>query len=57
MSTPMITNLKKVTTSYSKLMDVMLYRKRICSLIYLFNTIPYICCVMNTLSKLMVEMR
>jgi hypothetical protein len=57
MSTPMITNLKKVTTSDSKLMDVMLYRKRIGSLIYLFNTIPYICCVMNTLGQFMVEMR
>jgi hypothetical protein len=50
MATPMITNLKKVTTSYSRLVDPTLYRQLIGSLMYLVNTIPNICFAMNTLS-------
>jgi hypothetical protein len=41
-ATPMITNLKKVTTSYSKVVDPMLYRKLIDFFMYLVNTKPYI---------------
>jgi hypothetical protein len=50
MATSMITNLKKVTTLVSKLEDPMLYKQLISSLMYLFNTRPYICFEVNTLS-------
>lgn len=57
MATPMITNLKKVTTSYSNMVDPMLYNKLIGSLMYLVNTRLDICFVVNTLSQFMVESR
>jgi hypothetical protein len=57
MATPMITNLKKVTTSDSELVDPMLYRQLIGSLMYLVNTRPDICFAVNTLSQFMVEPR
>jgi hypothetical protein len=50
MSTPMVTNMKKVLTSYSELVDSRIYRKLIESLIYLVNTRPNICFTVNTLS-------
>jgi hypothetical protein len=37
-ATPMITNLKKVTVSYSKLVDLALYRQLIGSLMHFVNT-------------------
>jgi hypothetical protein len=57
MATPMITNLKKVVTSDSELVDPRLYRQLIGSLMYLVNTRPDICFVVNTLSQFMVEPR
>jgi hypothetical protein len=57
MTTPMNTNLKKVTTSDSDMVDPMLYRQRIGSLMYLVNTRPNIWFAMNTLSQFMVEPR
>jgi hypothetical protein len=50
MATPMITNLRKVTTSYSKLVDPMVYMQLIGCLMYSFNTMPNICFVVNTLT-------
>jgi hypothetical protein len=57
MATPMITNLKKVTTSDSELVDPTLYKQLIGSLMYLVNTRPDICFAVNTLSQFMVEPR
>jgi hypothetical protein len=50
MAMPMITNLKKVTTSDSELVDPKLYRQQIGSLMYLVNTMTNICFAINTLS-------
>jgi hypothetical protein len=50
MSTPMITNWKKLNASESQLVDPTLYRQLISSLMYLANTRPNICFVVNTLS-------
>jgi hypothetical protein len=57
MATPMITNLKKVTTSVSKLVDPTLYMEMIVSLMYLVNPMLDICFPVNTLSRFMVETR
>jgi hypothetical protein len=57
MATPMITNLKKVTTSNSELVDPTLYEELIGSLMYLVNTWPNICFAVNTLSQFMVDPR
>jgi hypothetical protein len=57
MVTPMVTNLKKVVTSDSNLVDTKVYRQWIGSLMYLVNTRPDICFVVNTLSQFMVELR
>jgi hypothetical protein len=57
MATPMVTNLKKVVTSDSNLLHLGFYRQLIGSLIYLVNTGPDICFVVNTLSQFMVEPR
>jgi hypothetical protein len=40
MATPMVTNLKKVITSDSELVDPRIYRQLIGSLMYLVNTRP-----------------
>lgn len=55
MSTPMITNWKKLHASESELVDPTLYRQLIGSLMYLVNTRPEICFVANSLSPFMVE--
>jgi len=55
MATLMITNLKKLRASDSNLVDPMMYRQLIGSLMYLVNTWSYICFAVNTLSQFMVE--
>jgi hypothetical protein len=57
MATLMVTNLKKVITSDSKLVHPMIYKHLIGSLMYLVNTRPDICFSMNTLSQFMVELK
>lgn len=57
MYTWMITNLKKLSASEGELVDPTLYRQLIGSLMYLVNTRSNICCVVNTLSQFMVELR
>ena len=50
MTIPMITNLKKLRSSNSSLVDPTPYRKLVGSLMYLVNTRPDICFTMNILS-------
>jgi hypothetical protein len=57
MSTPTITNWKKLSASDSQLVNATIYRKLIGSLMYLVNTRPDICFSVNTLSQYMVETR
>jgi hypothetical protein len=57
MTTPMITNWKKLHASESQLVDSTLYRQLIRSLMYLVNTRPDICFAVNTLIQFMVEPR
>jgi hypothetical protein len=57
MATPMITKLKKVTTSNSEVLDPTLYRQLIGSLKYLVNIRQDIYFAVNTLSQFMVEPR
>ena len=57
MSTPMITNWKKLHASDSELVDPTLYRQLIDSLMYLVNTGPDICFAVNTMSQFMCEPR
>eukprot|EP00253_Pinus_taeda_P006876 PITA_06876 len=57
MSTPMITNWKKLHTSDSELVDPTLYRQMIGKLMYLVNTLPDICFPVNTMSQFMCEPR
>jgi hypothetical protein len=56
MSTPMETNLNLLVDTLSEIVDVTLYRKMIVSLMYLTNTRPNICFVVNTLSHYLVEL-
>ena len=55
MDTPMDTNLKLLSDESSKLVDMTQYRQIIGSLMYLRNTRPYICVVVNTLSQCLVK--
>jgi hypothetical protein len=57
MSTPMVTNWKKIDASISEVLDPTLYKQLIGSLMYLVNTRPDICFAVNTLSQCMVEPR
>jgi hypothetical protein len=57
MSTPMETNLNLLVDTSSEMVDVTLYRQMIGSLMYLTNTIPDICFVVNTLSQYLVDPR
>jgi hypothetical protein len=50
MNTPMETKLKLLVDTSSELIDAKMYRQIIGSLIYLTNTRPDICFVVNTLS-------
>eukprot|EP00253_Pinus_taeda_P021176 PITA_21176 len=55
MSTPVITNWKKINASDDKVVNPTLYRQLISSLMYLVNTRPDICLAFNTLRQFMVE--
>eukprot|EP00253_Pinus_taeda_P003324 PITA_03324 len=55
MTTPMITNWKKIDALEDKDVNPTLYRQLIGSLMYLVNTRPNICYAVNTLSQFMVE--
>ena len=55
MSTPMITNWRKVDTTKEKNVDPTLYRQLIGSLTYLVNTRLDITFAVNSLSQFMVE--
>ena len=57
MSTPMVTNWKKLHASKGELVDPTLYRQLIGSLMYMVNSRIDLCFVMNTLSQFMVEPR
>ena len=50
MATPMALNLKLLSDASSKMVDAMMYRQMIGSLMYPTNTRPDICFVVNTLS-------
>ena len=56
-STSMDTHLKLLAYISSELVDVTLYRHIISSLMYLTNTRPDICFVVNTLSRYLVAPR
>jgi hypothetical protein len=57
MSTPMVTNWKKLSVSDFQLVDATIYRQLIGSLMYLVNTQSNISFSMNTPSQHMVEPR
>jgi hypothetical protein len=57
MATPMVTNMKKVITSVSELVDPKIFMQMIGSLMYLVNMRSDICFIMNTLNQFMVEPR
>ena len=57
MATPMDTNLKILSNESSELVDMTKYRQIIGSLMYLTNTRPCICFVVNTLSQYLVKPR
>jgi hypothetical protein len=57
MNTPMETKLKLMVDTSSELIDAMLYRQIIGSLMYLTNTKLDICFAVNTLSQFLVEPR
>jgi hypothetical protein len=52
MPTPMVTNLKLLSDTYSDTVDVTMYIEMIVLLMYLMNTRPDICFAMNTLSHI-----
>jgi hypothetical protein len=54
-NTPMETKLKLMVDTSPELVDATLYRQIIGSLMYLTNTRPYICFVVNTLIQYLVE--
>lgn len=56
-TTPMITNLEKLSASKGELVDPTLHRQLIGCLMYLVNTRTDICFVVNTLSQFIVEPR
>ena len=57
MATPMASNLKLLSDASSKTVDAMMYRQMIGSLMYLTNTRPDICFVVNTLSQFLIDLR
>jgi hypothetical protein len=57
MAIPMEMNLKLLVDTSSELVDDTLYKHIISSFMYLMNTRPDICFVLNTLSQYLVEPR
>ena len=57
MATPMASNMKLLSDASSELVDAMMYHHMIGSLMYLMNTIPDICFVVNTLSQFLKDSR
>jgi hypothetical protein len=57
MSTPLVTNWRKVDASESGEVDATLYHRLIGSLMYLVNTKPYISFAVNSLNQFMVDSR
>ena len=57
MATPMDTHLNLFVDASSEIVDVTLYRQVIGSLMYLMNTMPDICFVVNTLSQYLFDPR
>ena len=55
MTTPTASNLKLLSDASSEVVDATMYRQMIGSLMYLMNTRPYICFVVNTLSQFLTE--
>ena len=56
-TTPMASNLKLLSDASSESVDATMYRQMIGSLMYLANTRPDICFVMNTLSQFLMDPR
>ena len=57
LTTPMASNLKLLSDASSEAVDAMMYRQMIGFLMYLMNTRPNICFVVNTLSQLLIDPR
>ena len=57
LTTPMASNLKLLSDASSETVDAMMYRQMIGSLMYLMNTRPDICFVVNTLSQFLIDSR
>ena len=57
MATPMASNQKLLSDASSEMVDAMMYRQMIGSLMYLKNTRPDICFVVNTLSQYLTDPR
>ena len=57
MNTPMASNLKLLSDASSGVVDAMMYRQMIGSLMYLMNTIPYIFFAVKTLSQFLIDPR
>ena len=57
MATPMASNLKLLNDASSESVDAMMYHQMIGSLMYLTNTRPNICFVVNTLSQFLMDSR
>ena len=57
MATPMASNLRLLSDTSSEMVDATMYHQMIGSLMYLMNTRPYICFVVNTLSQFLTDPR
>jgi hypothetical protein len=57
MSKPMVTNWRKISVSESELVDATRYQQLVGSLMYLVNTRPNICFVVNNINHYMVDHR